>query len=462
MSRTVLRVVSMLALILLLVVMLFVASGYYELQAASISGSYSESARHYRNAAQRLPWRTGLYELSGHAYYNAKEYGQADALYQEALSRHALSPQGWVAWGDVNYLNNHSQRAAEIWEQALEQKDPADQLYARLARIYQSNGELAKATEYLQKYVSAQPEDAAAHYRLGLLLILSAPERALAELIGASQLDPKLDPAVQTLRTALNLAALDDSTSARLVIIGRGLGLVSEWQLARGAFESAVQADEKNAEAWAWLAEAKQQTDATAGGAAELERALALDPNSPAVHGLRGLYFQRSGNFRQALAEFQAAAELEPANPAWLVSIGEAHAGLGDLIRALEAYQAATTLAPEDPGYWRLLAIFCAQNNVNVSDVGLPAAQKAVLFGEANTTSLDLVGWLLSLAARYDEAERMLARALELDPQNASAHLHLGTLYLETNERDLAYDHLIQARDLGNNEAGMVLKQYFP
>lgn len=462
MPRTALRVLTTLASLFLVISVAFVSSGYYELQKAPVSGSYVETARHYHNAAQRIPWRADLYEFSGHAYYRAKDYGQAAALYQKALSRQALSPEGWVAWGDVNYLNDNPQRATEIWEQALEQKNPSEQLYSRLAKVYQSKGELSKATEYLQKYVSAQPEDAGAHYRLGLLLILSDPAHALTELLNASQLDPEFDPAVQTLRTALNLASLNDSTSARFVIIGRGLGLVSEWQLAREAFESAVEADEKNAEAWAWLGEAKQQTNVPEGGGAELEWAFALNPNSSAVRGLRGLYFQRAGNFRQALAEFQFAAELEPANPAWLVSMGEAYARLGDLIRALEAYQAATTLAPEDPNYWRLLAIFCAQNNVNINDIGLPAAQNAILLGEADSTSLDLLGWLLTLASRYEEAERMLARALELDPQNASAHLHLGLLYLQTDQRTLAYDHLVQARDLGNNEAGLILKQYFP
>ena len=27
------------------------------------------------------------------------------------IERHALSPDGWVAWGDVNYLQNDVQRA---------------------------------------------------------------------------------------------------------------------------------------------------------------------------------------------------------------------------------------------------------------------------------------------------------------------------------------------------------------
>jgi Flp pilus assembly protein TadD len=56
----------------------------------------------------------------------------------------------------------------------------------------------------------------------------------------------------------------------------------------------------------------------------------------------------------------------------------------------------------------------------------------------------------------------MLTRALELDPQSGSAHLHLGMLYMQTNDRTSAYDHLIQARDMGNKEARMILNQYFP
>jgi tetratricopeptide (TPR) repeat protein len=284
----------------------------------------------------------------------------------------------------------------------------------------------------------------------------------MAELASAAALDAEFGPAVETLRAALEMALQSPAGSARYVFIGRGLGLVREWELARAAFESAVEADGENAEAWAWLGEANQQTDPSEAGIEALDRALALDPRLPAVRGLRGLYFQRIGNFRQALAEFRAAAALEPENPAWYVSIGEAYSKNGDLIRALEAYRTATELAPGDPGYWRLLAIFCAQNNVNVRDAGVPAAQQAVVLSPEDPAALDVLGWLLILDARYAEAERMLTRALELDPGNASAHLHLGTLYLQLNERAMAYDHLVQARDLGSQEAGMVLQQYFP
>jgi tetratricopeptide (TPR) repeat protein len=460
MSRHTLRVVLFLLLLAIAVLAPVVASGYSELKQASKAGTYPEMGDHYRAAAQRLPWRADLYELAGHAYYRAKDYPRAQAAYQKAFDRRALSPDGWVAWGDVFYLSEDSKQAARIWEQGLEQKKFSENLYSRLSQVYKENGEYSKAAQVLQKYVSVHQEDAAAHYRLGLLLTLTDQNAALSELITASQLNPQLDPAVETLRSALNLAALEDATADRYVVVGRGLGLLQEWGLARAAFEAAVEADGSNAEAYAWLGEAEHQ--AGADGAAALDRALALDPDSPVVRGLRGLYFQRLGNFRSALAEFQAAAQLDDQNPAWQVSMGETYSKLGDLIRGVEAYQAATKLAPRDASYLRLLALFCAQNNVNIASVGVPAMQKAVALEKDNADNLDLLGWLLMLDKRYEYAKQILEHALDMDPNHANAHLHLGMLYLQMNDRTAAREHFVMARDLGNADAASILEQYFP
>jgi cytochrome c-type biogenesis protein CcmH/NrfG len=66
------------------------------------------------------------------------------------------------------------------------------------------------------------------------------------------------------------------------------------------------------------------------------------------------------------------------------------------------------------------------------------------------------------LDSRHQESELMLERALALDPQNASAHLHLGMLFLETGDRARAFSHFVNSRDLGNTDAQALLDQYFP
>ncbi|HSG41768.1 MAG TPA: tetratricopeptide repeat protein [Anaerolineales bacterium] len=450
-----------LLVILLAVSVPFISSGYAEIEKSKISSSHLDSARHYQAAALRLPWRPDLHELAGHHFYYAEEYAQADAAYEKAFNRKALSPDGWVAWGDVVYLNGDFARAAEIWKQGLEQPNVSEDLYSRLANVYQEEKEYAEAAHYLQLYVDDHPDDAPAHYRLGLLLTLSNPNEAATHLISASQLDPEFDPAAQTLRTALNLSTVSESPSQEKVVIGRGLGLVDEWEFAQVIFDEAVKLDENNAEAWAWLAEANQQMGEDE-ALTHLDRALSLDPGSSVVRGLRGLYFQRVGNHREALIEYQAVAKLEPENTVWYVSIGEEFSKLGDLIRALEAYQYLTVLEPDNAEHWRLLAEFCALNNVNVRNVGVPAAQTAVTLAPNDPLSLDVLGWLLVLDGRYFEAEKILMDALTLDPQLASAHYHLGLLYLQTEDRESMLEHLAQARDLGSAEAEVLLNQYSP
>ena len=460
MQRSRIRAAVVILLLVLSIGAPIVYSGYSELKRAGTAGSYSEAAVHYKVAAQRIPWRADLYELSGHAYFHAKDYVGADEMYRTAFERKSLSPEGWAAWGDVNYLKEDPDRAVEIWMQALEQDAIDDGVYLRLGYAAQEKSDIFGAVNYYKTYASKKPEDAAAHYQLGLLLSLSDPASASAELISASQLDPRFDPAAQTLRTSLNLASLTDAPSERYLLIGRGLGLVEEWGLARAAFQSAVDSDKNNAEAWAWYGEANQH--AGLDGTGELDRALELDPNSATVRGLRGLYFQRTANYRQALLEFQAAASFEPENPARYVSLGDAYGRVGDLIRALEAFQYATTLAPEEPAYWRALALFCGQNVVHIDDVGIRAAQQAVILDRGDSSNQDVLGWLYLLEGQYADSERHMLEAVQMDPRDSSAHLHLGMLYLQTGERDKAFEHLITARDLGDVRAKDLLVQYFP
>ena len=467
--RNTLRTILILIVLVLAISLPVITSGYAELKKAASASSYLEAATHHQAAAQRLPWRADLYELAGHEYYYAKEYTRAAAMYQKAFQRHTLTADGWVAWGDVMYLSNDPDRATQIWKQGLAQPNPSEKLFSRLAQTYQDEKDYAAAGQYLQRYVANHLEDASARYRLGLLLTLSDPKTALQEFTSVLQLDPGLDSASQALITALNLAALNNSPSGQKVIIGRGLGLVDEWNLAKAAFEQATQLDTKNAEAWAWFAEAEQQSAASdalpqvrSDAIVKLDRALSLNPNSEVVHVLRGLFYQRVGSHYEALGEFQTAAKLQPNDPTLYVSIAESFTNLGDLIRALEAYQTATTLAPDDVAYWRSLAQFCGQYNVHINDVGVPAGERAVVNSKNDPSDLDRLGWLLLLDGRYPEAERQLKRALELDPQNASVYFHLAMLDLQTDKRDLAHENLIRARDLGSAEAQTVLNQYFP
>jgi tetratricopeptide (TPR) repeat protein len=421
---------------------------------------YQTAAGAYARAAQFLIWRTDLWEKAGVA---ANHQGDLPAAIRY-LERAELSPQGLVTLAYCYYQIGDVANAQKTFEHGAALYTTPE-FYKGLAFVYRSQKKWNEERRALEKQSALDMGDAYAHYRLGVLLTVLDPEIALSELMLAASLDPEFDPAVQTLRAAENLSATQPDASAQMVTVGRALGLVHEWELAAVAFEKAVELDSRNAEAWAWLGEAQQQ--AGDDGRAELDRALALDNTAPVVRALRGLYWERQKKYPQALSEYLLAAEYEPQNPAWQASIGAAYFKSGDLFSALAAYQRATELAPDEAEYWRLLAVFCADNGVQVEDIGLPAAKKAAQLAPDDPLALDALGWSYLSSNRYANAEQTLLNVVARFPEHYPAHIHLALTYLAQGNYPAASAELIYVRDAdAGGEAGIfagrLLEQYFP
>jgi len=438
-------------------------TGYVQIrkaEAARKANDHETAMESYSRAAELLPWRTDLWEQAGLSASEQENYPKAITLLERAPE---LSERGWLALGYSYYITGDLGSAQAAFEKGISRYSSASS-YAGLALIHRTQKDWLAERVALESQLQLQ-EDVYAHYRLGLLLAVFAPEQALPELMLASSQDPQFDPAVQTLRAALKDAATVPNSSRQMVTIGRALALVQEWDLSLAAFGKAIELNAEDAEAWAWLGEAQQQTGQA--GRAALDRAVSLDHTSVTVRALRGLYWNRQGKYDQMLAEYLLAARYEPENPAWRASIGDAHVKLGDLVSALNAYQYATELAPEESTYWRLLAVFCAENGVRVEDVGLPAAQKAVELAPADPLALDALGFSYFSSARFANAEQTLRSVIELAPEYFPAHIHLAMNYLAQGNRPAAFNELTYVRDAdkgGRNGqfAEQLLEQYFP
>lgn len=443
-----------------------VYTGYSEIKKGEVefaAQDYSSAAESFEQAARLLIWRDDLWEKAGIAAGAGGNPSEAVVFLKRAPQ---LSEQGWLVLAYSYFNLGDTSSALKTYQQGLQFYDSAS-LYAGLAFIYRQQKDWLAESQALKNQVrlDSKQEDVYAHYRLGLLLSFLEPENALPELMLASSLDPETDSAVQTLRSALNVSAAQADPSQKLVTIGRALGLVQEWDLSITVFENAIMLNAENAEAWAWLGEAKQQTGQD--GLAELDRAVTLDHTSVIARALRGLYWDRQEKYDQMLVEYLLAAKYEPQNPAWQASIGDAYLKRGDLVSALTAYQRASELAPNESTYWRLLAIFCAENNVRVEDIGLPAAQKAVELAPADPFALDTLGWSYLSSGRYANAEQTLLDVTTRFPDHLPAHIHLAMTYLVQGNQASAYNELIYVRDAdagGSNGlfAEQLLQQYFP
>jgi tetratricopeptide (TPR) repeat protein len=443
-------------------------AGWLDLRQArrlEAAGKHAAAAAAYTSAAERLPWEPALWEKAGEAYLNAKDYGQAANVFEIALDRQALSPDGYVGWGDSVFALGNAGVARDLWNEQMGKGGNQALLWPRIARADQALGLYSDEIKAWQKYLGYQPNDAPAHFRLGLLLATSAPGEALPELMQAKRLDPSLDSSVESLQSALDTALISDDKAYQLLLSGRALGANGSWDLAVVAFRNAISVRADYAEAWAWLGEAKQQQGQD--GSVEIKQAMAFNPASAMVESLYGLYLQRQKQPKQALTAIQKAAALEPNNPGWQMDLGEAYEETGDLISALKYYQNATALAPEQATFWRALAEFSLRNNLDLAGTGLPAARKLVELASNDWQSDDIAGQILLETDDLVGAEVLLKKAIELDPSQPAPFLHLGLLYMQTGDRAAALAYLHQAKTADPNgptgwQANRLLEQYFP
>ena len=444
------------------------AVGFLELRQArrlDAMGMHAAAADAYTSAAERLPWEPALWEKAGDAYLNAKDYAQAANAFEIALERQALSPNGYMGWGDSVFALGNSGVALDLWNEQISKGVNPALLWPRIARADQALGLYPDEIKAWQKYLGYQPNDAAAHYRLGLLLATSAPAKALPELMLADRLNPSLDPSVESLRSALNTALISDDNAYQLLVSGRALGASGNWDLAAKAFRNAIAVRADYAEAWAWLGEAEQQQGQD--GSVEINQAMAFNPDSAMVESLYGLYLQRQKQPKQALAAIQKAAALEPDNPGWQMDLGEAYEETGDLISALKYYQNATELSPEDATFWMALAEFSLRNNLDLAGTGLSAARRLVELASNDWQSDDIAVQILLETDDLVGAEALLKKAIELDPSQPAPFLHMGLLYMQTGDRAAALAYLHQAKAADPNgsigwQANRLLEQYFP
>jgi tetratricopeptide (TPR) repeat protein len=432
---------------------------------ASAESHFSIASIEYSLAARRLPWMPALWGHAAQATFSSGDPQAAIPLFARAADHDALSPQGWLAWGDAYQQSGDLASALSTWQTSLLHSDPSVELYTRLARAYRLQGNYLPAQDAWRAALDLDPGDAEAHYQLGLLLAANAPDSALPELMQAAKLDASLDSPVQVLRTNLNSALLVENRAYQLLMSGRALAALGEWDLACEAFRGALLANHNYAEAWAWRGEARQHLGAD--GLSDLQMALRLDADSPAVHALFGLYWQRQGKADQALASFQKAIALEPANASWQTAAGSAFEQAGDLVAALAYYKQAAALDPQGVETLRALAAFCARYQVEALDAGLPAARRALELAPEDWHSQDVMGQVSQAVGDPSSAERYYLRAVELAPNEAAPYLHLALLYLQLGRAQSAYDNLLKAQKLdpqGSSglQAGRLLERYFP
>ena len=424
------------------------------------------AAHYYRQVISLEPWRYDLWEQIADLELSAGKTEDAINAFQQSIRVRKLSPDGWLALGAAYKTLDNPAMAITTWQTLVQSGKATDQVYDQLAQLLWQSGKVDDAVSTYQSWLKFQPDNPRAAFNLGLLMIIAQPKTASDYLLMAASRDKSLAPQVEALQRPIQVArAIGQDETYRLVLTGRSLGNLGYWDLAYQAFLKSTTLNPKYAEAWAFMGEAQQHNGKD--GLPDLEMAQKLDPQSILVQALLGLYWRRQGHPEKALLLLDAIVSVEPDQAIWQVEMGNTLAEMGDLNSALVRFQHAVALEPGSSPYWQSLAQFSISSGIQPESIGLKAARQAVLLTPRDPAALDTMGSVLYSLSDMQGAERFFLRSLAENSQYAPSHLHLGQVYLQTNQLSLAYSHLTQAASLAgkNTEtdevAKRLLKQYF-
>lgn len=391
-----------------------------------------------------LDHRNGLCEQAVFEFGQARQHGD-------------LSPSNSIPYGECLVETGDFQKAIDLLSPLSGDPESPSGLELLLAQTYLRLDDVDNARQVIREWATQDGSNSESLYYLGLFQALTNPADALSTLQKSAEQSAEYENAYRQIQTAINKGQLQDNIAYQALELGRAYGDLGEWLLARTAFQSAVAADPQYAEAYAWLGEARQQLGED--GSAELQKALALNPESVLAQAMNALALQRQGNAQGALVFLEKIALQEPDNPEWLIAIGQSHAILGDLEAAFSDFQRATNLQPENVSTWQALADFCLAYQYAVDSTGIAAANKAVVLAPEDPYSLDLAGQAALVTGKLSEAEGYFSKAIEMEPRYAPAHVHLALVFFQYEDYLSAVSELDKAAALGSLEAENMLEQ---
>jgi serine/threonine protein kinase/tetratricopeptide (TPR) repeat protein len=178
---------------------------------------------------------------------------------------------------------------------------------------------------------------------------------------------------------------------------------------------------------------------------ASCTRALQINPNLASGHLILGELNAEAGRFDQAVAEFQAASRLDPNDSEIVTELARLYDHSNNLLLAEKTFQTARNLNLASWIAYNDLGSFYYRHAQYAQ--ALPLFETVTELAPDNPLGLYNLGGVYLALGRYDDAVKVLTRAIEIKPA-AGAYSNLGTAYFHARHYQAAMDVFAKATAL--------------
>jgi len=346
------------------------------------------------SASRALPEHAQVHYLLGQAL---EEKGLLERAAASLARATALQPTFADAHNDLGRVRlelGDTEAAIKHCHRALELRPQFAAALGNLANAERARGALTAAIAGYRKAIALEPGLVEAHRNLGSALIeASEPEAGIEALQRALELQPAFAAAVKQLARALN---------AR----GRAADALPYYERLL-AHEQRADTLNDYGTLLAGLGRFQAAADC-------FRKALDLGPREPRVHCNLGHVLHCLGDHRAAIEHSRRAIELDPRLPEAHLHLGNALLAINEMHAAEAAYRAGLEVAPQHAPLHTAHAM--AERALGrVDDAAASVRQSLAIRSDAADT-VALLGSLAIDRGRFEEAETLLKKALDLSP----------------------------------------------
>ncbi len=334
-------------------------------------GKRSESEAFLRQTKHDLADNPEGFRMLGDFYFADGQLDKATAEYASLFSEHPKNLQVEKNYIQLLILKNRLDEAAKLNDEILKANVHDSEALVYRGQIRLRQNDPAGAVDSLQAALREDPNNAVAHYHLGLALGMENNEaQSEAELRSAVGLSPELTDAQRAL-AAIEIRHNDVDGLART---------------AQQIINSA--------------------------------------PNAPDGYLLRAVAEVQRQKFSDAESDINKAAEIDPASAAPHVQMGNLRQAQKQYPEAIKVYQQALDKDGNSTDALQgIMNSYIAQKQL---DQAIAAARAQIAKQSSNSGFYDLLGTALFQKKDYSGAEAAFHKAIELDKNNSDALLKLA------------------------------------
>lgn len=420
-------------------------------------GDNKRATEALQRVAERSPSLRTLMALAS-SYEQVRDYNRAAETLQRALPFSPDNAELRKALAQNLLMADKLDDARALYEK-LAAEEPKEAHYAlRLSQVYRQQRDFGKAQEWLDKARAADPEGLEVRYQeVNLLEAQGKTPEAIAVLKGV------LDGTAK--------ARYSQAEKANRLIFLERLGLLhrtaEQYEEAAQVFRQMGEVDpDVAARAAAQVADTYRQGRLYAKAEAEAAAAAQRFPDDRMIRTVRATALAEAGKADEAVAELRKLLDGKNDRDVY-VSLSQAyekaknHAEQAKAIEEIEKlsttkeekeqaaflraamferqklydraeaeFRKVLAVNPENAGALNYLGYMFADRNVRLAEAQ-ELVGKALQLDPDNAAYLDSMGWVLYRQGKLEEAERYLVQAVEKYAKDPTVHDHLGDVYLK-------------------------------